>query len=140
MDCQEAQEQILGSLDASSRSLKTPGLERHLTACDVCRAFAEFQHSLDAQLEAAIVAPSLSPAFSDSVKGKIHRGSPSLWPEFLPDVAHVTGCIAATALCVLTLPFPPSSVILAGVTATLTSYVVQAVLPAFLQPFEEGEQ
>src|SRR6266481_5352465 len=137
MDCREAQEQILESLAETKSGAKTPDLETHLASCSACRRFSETQFRLDLQLSAVISAPPLSPAFRASLAKRIRREPLSVWPEGLPDVAHVVGCVCATALCLLMLPIPAGSVMLAGLVFTLVTYFVQAALRSSLEAWEE---
>jgi hypothetical protein len=137
MDCQKAQELILDSLADARPGATTPELEIHLSVCRTCRSFSETQFMLDHQLSAAITAPALSPAFRASLAKRVRREPVLVWPEFLPDVAHLTGCVCATALCLSILPFPAGSVILAGLAFTLGTYFVQTVLRGSLEVWEE---
>ena len=138
MDCPKAQEQVLESLAETRAGANTPDLDTHLAGCEACRSFSETQFMLDLQLSAAISAPALSPALRASLAKRVRREPLSVWPEFLPDVAHVVGCVFATALCLSVLPFPAGSVMLAGLAFTLVTYFVQAVLLGSLEAWEEG--
>jgi predicted anti-sigma-YlaC factor YlaD len=138
MDCQTAQELILESLAETRLAATTPELEIHLAGCEACRNFSETQRMLDLQLSAAISAPALSPAFRASLAKRVRSEPLSAWPDFLPDVAHITGCVCATALCLSILPFPAGSVMLAGLGFTLGTYFVQTVLRGSLEAWEEG--
>ena len=140
MDCQKAQELILDSLADTRPEATTPELEIHLSGCQACRSFSETQFMLDHQLSATITAPTLSPAFRPSLAKRVRREPVLVWPEFLPDVAHLSGCVCATALCVSILPFPTGSVILAGLVFTLATYFVQTVLRGSLEALEEGRR
>src|SRR4051794_20419073 len=108
MDCPEAREHILDSL-TERRTGVPDDLAHHLAGCDGCRAFNETQRKLDSQLSSAISAPPLSPQFRRSLMKKARRESRYVWPEFLPDKAHLAGCVCATALSIPILPFSPGS-------------------------------
>src|SRR5258708_7631695 len=136
MECQTAQELILESLAETRPGATTPELEIHLAGCAACRSFSETQFMLDLQLSAAISAPALSPEFRASLVKRVRREPLSVWPEFLPDVAHITGCTCATAVCLSILPFPVGSVILTGLAFTLVTYFVQTVLRGSLEAWE----
>jgi hypothetical protein len=140
MDCQTAQEQILESLTGTRPAVGTPDLEIHLAGCEACRSFSETQFMLDLQLSAAISAPALSPAFRASLAKRVRREPLSVWPEFLPDVAHLVGCVCATALCLSLLPFPAGRVTLAGLGFTLVTYFVQSVIRGSLELWGEDWQ
>ena len=137
MDCRKAQEQILEYLAETRPGANTPDLEAHLAGCEACRSFSETQFRLDLQLSAAISAPPLSAAFRTSLAKRVRREPVSVWPEFLPDVAHVVGCVCATALCLSMLPFAAGPVMLAGLAFTIVTYFVQAVLQGSLGAWEE---
>ena len=140
MDCQTAHELILESLAETRSGTTTAELEIHLAGCEACRSFSETQCMLDLQLSAAISAPGLSPAFRVSLAKRVRREPLSAWPDFLPDVAHITGCVCATALCLSILPFPAGLVMLAGLGFTLVTYFVQTVVRDSLEAWEEGRQ
>src|SRR5437899_3307326 len=137
MACQKAQEQILESLAETRPGTYTPDLETHLAGCEACRSFAETQFKLDLQLSAAISAPPLNTTFRTSLAKKLRREPLSVWPQFLPGVAHAVGCCCATALCLSTLPFAAGQVMLAGLAFALVTYFVQAVLQGSLEAWEE---
>jgi hypothetical protein len=140
MDCQTAQEQILESLAATRPGANTSDLEIHLAGCKACRSFSETHFMLDLQLGAAMSPPSLSPAFRSSLAKRLRREPLSVWSEFLPGVAHVVGCLCATGLCVLLLPFAAGPIILAGLEFTVVTYFLQAALQGSLEAWEEGIQ
>lgn len=140
MDCREAQEQIVESLAETRPGAKTGDLESHLASCAACRMFSETQFTLHLQLSAAISTPPLSPAFRTSLMKRIRREPLSVWPEFLPDVAHLAGCVCATALCLSLLPFPAGPMMLVGLGFTLVTYFVQSVIRGSLESWEEDWQ
>ena len=105
MDCREAREHILESLAELRPGAKAADLEKHLADCEACRRFWEAQMKLDSQLTTAISAPALNPEFRKSLMKKLHRQPFFVWPEILPDAAHLAGCMCAIALCVVILPF-----------------------------------
>jgi len=136
MDCFEAQEQILEALDESRASGDSLGLERHLGGCDACREFFEIQRSLDRRLTASIKAPALSSNFRESLAKKVRCEPLAAWPEFLPDAAHMAGCVCAIVLCLAILPFPPATVIAAGGAITLATYFLQSVVRSSFEIYE----
>jgi hypothetical protein len=140
MDCHTAREQILESLTETRPAVGTPELGIHLADCEACRSFSETQFRLDLQLSTTISAPGLSPAFRASLAKRVRREPLSAWPEFLPDVAHVAGCVCAMALCLALLPFPPAQVTLAALGFTLVTYFVQSVIRSSLELWQEDWQ
>ena len=140
MDCRNAQARILESLAETQPGANTPDLETHLAGCEACRSFSETQFMLDLQLSAAFFAPPLSPAFRPSLAKRLRREPLSVWPEFLPEVAHVVGCSCATALCLWILPLAAGPVMLAGLAFTLVTCFIQAVLQGSLESWEEERQ
>src|ERR1044072_7183148 len=101
MDCREAQEEILEMFDGAPSA----EVHAHLAGCPACAAFAARQSALDRDLAAMLEPPQLSPEFRSSLRRRIRREAPKLWPEALPDIVHVTSCLAATILCAILLPF-----------------------------------
>jgi hypothetical protein len=140
MDCREAQERILESLAEPRTAANAAGLDPHLAECDACRRFFETQLKLDLRLSLAISAPPLSPRFRKSVMEHLRREPYYLWPESLPDKAHLAGCICATVLSILILPFPAGSILLAGLAFTLVTYFAQSAIRGSLETWEEGQQ
>ena len=130
MDCKQAQEQILES--------NTPNVENHLAGCETCRRFLEIQTMLDVQLRASITAPPLSGEFRKSLNARIRRESVSTWPTFLPDIAHVAGCVAAIALCLWLLPFAAGPVILSGLAFTVATWFAQSLVQGSLETWDEN--
>ena len=139
MDCPETREQILDSL-TERRAGVIGDLERHLSGCDGCRSLAETQRKLDSQLSLAISAPPLSPQFRRSLMKKVRRESLYVWPEFLPDKAHLAGCVCATALSIPILPFSAGRIITAGLAVTLVTYFLQSAIRGSLELWDEGQQ
>jgi hypothetical protein len=133
MDCKKAQELILESLAETQVAEDMPDLNTHLAGCDTCRSFSEVQGRLDAGLGEVIVAPSLSPAFRASLMKAVRREPLSVWPESLPDVAHLAGGVFATVLCAPLLPFSVSEVMLGGLGFTLVTYLLQTVIRGSLE-------
>jgi predicted anti-sigma-YlaC factor YlaD len=140
MDCPEAREHILESLAEPRPGAKAGNLENHLADCEACRRFWETQLKLDLQLSATISAPALSPEFRKSLMKKLHRQPFFVWPELLPDAAHLAGCMFAIALCVPILPFRAGPIVLAGLAFTLTTYFAQSVIRGSWETWEEDQQ
>jgi predicted anti-sigma-YlaC factor YlaD len=133
MDCHEAQEQILEAIDVSRTNGDSLGLERHLAECEGCREFFAVQRNLDRRLTASITSPTLSPNFRDSLAKNVRREPLAAWPEFLPDLAHIAGCVFAIALCLTILPFPPTTVIAAGGAIAFATYFLQSVIRSLFE-------
>src|SRR4051795_6320274 len=113
MDCREAQDEILERLNEHRSDATT-----HIAACPACAEFARRHRTLDARLSNALIPPELSANFRSTLKSRIRRESPSIWPEVLPDIVHFGSCAAATLLCALLLPFAAGSVLAVGGIAT----------------------
>jgi len=140
MDCREAREHILEALAEPRTGTDAADLERHLAACEICRRFFETQLQLDSKLSTAISAPPLTPGFRKSLMARVRREPYSIWHEFLPDKAHLAGCICATAVSIPVMPFPSSSTLLTGLAFTLVTYFLQSVIRGSLEIWEEGQQ
>jgi hypothetical protein len=128
MDCQETQESILDSLVESLATERYLSMENHLAGCETCSNFAKVHRTLDSRLAAAIPQGPISPAFRTALRKRIQRDPEALWPDFLPDVAHLAGCALVIALSVLLLPFNSRSVLLVGLVFTSGTYFLQAAL------------
>lgn len=139
MNCREAQEQILEALTEPHLGQDSDVLDRHLGECDNCREFLETQRRLDLQLSLAISAPDLNPQFRDAVMARVRRQPHSLWPESLPDIAHLIGCFCATILCFWLLPFSAGSICLAGLVLSFATYFVQSVVRSALETWESQD-
>ena len=137
MDCPTAQEEILEALASARPYATTSELESHLAGCDACRTFRDTQLALDLQLSAAISVSALSPVFRQSLLYKIDQEPVSAWPEFLPDIAHIAGCIGAILVCLSVLPYSASWVVLAGLIFTLATYFLEIVLRGSLEAWED---
>lgn len=140
MDCREAQEQVLDSLAQASPATAMGDIETHLAECSDCRTFAETHLMLDRRLQRALPAPSLSPAFRLSLMRRIRRDPLVVWPEFLPDMAHLAGCVVAIVPCLLMLPWPAGSVILGGAVLAFATYLVQSAIRGSIEAWEEEWQ
>jgi hypothetical protein len=136
MDCQHAQESILESLIETFDREQGMALERHVASCHVCRSFAETQRKLDARLAEAFPAAHLSSAFRTGLKARIHRDFLSSWPDFLPDLAHLGGCLAALAILEFALPRYSGTIALASAAFTGLTYFLQAILRSSLDSTE----
>ena len=104
----------------------------HLSICMECRHFYEIQLELHARFLPAS-AENLSPAFRQALGRRIAQERVFSWPDFLPDIAHLAGCIAATLVSIAVLPWPAPSVLIAGILFTGVSYFLQAKLRDALQ-------
>lgn len=122
MDCREVQESILESLAEPLGADRRLATEDHIATCETCRGFAEIQRELDARLAATTPATYLSAGFGTSVRKRIRRDLVSAWPDFLPELAHLAGCVVAIGGSVLLLPLPARAVILAGAAFTGLPY------------------
>jgi hypothetical protein len=136
MDCQHAQERILESLVEPVDHEQVMALERHFASCEVCRSFAETQRKLEARLAEAFPAAHLSPAFRTGLKARIRRDPLSSWPDFLPDLAHLGGCMAGLVILEFALPRYSGTVALASAAFTWLTYFLQAVLRSSLDSTE----
>ncbi len=134
MNCKEAQDALLDALLEPISDARRELLEHHLAGCANCRRFAAVQQHLDARLAAAVPAGVLSADFRRSLRGKLHdRPAPAVWPDYLPDVAHLAGCGLAIALLLLFLPQYSKTVLTAGAGFTAVTYFSQAVLRSSLE-------
>jgi hypothetical protein len=136
MVCHEAQESILESLLESLPGDRRVAVERHIAECVTCSAFAALQQSLDTRLSAAMPPAYLSPGFRTSLKTAIRRETSLAWPDFLPDLAHLVGCVFAMGILVAVLPQFGGTVIAGGAAFTCVTYFLQGLLRSSLEELE----
>jgi predicted anti-sigma-YlaC factor YlaD len=137
MDCHEAQELVLESLDAAVPAGTNPELVSHLAACSECRSFAEMQQALDLRLTASMPAPALPHAFRSELRRRIGRDPMRAWPEWLPDAVHFASCGAATLVCALALPYPGATTLAIGGAVTGATWLLRAFYQGSLEEVEE---
>jgi hypothetical protein len=87
-------------------------------------------------LAEAFQAAHLSPAFRTGLKARIHKDPLSSWPDFLPDLAHLGGCLAALVILEFAFPRYSRTVVLVTVAFTGLTYFLQAVLRSSLDSTE----
>jgi len=136
MHCIEVQQAIVQSLAEPLAVERRQAVENHLAECGTCRSFAETQRMLDARLAAAVPSAHLSPGFQAALKKRIRRDPVSAWPDFLPDLAHLCGCVVAILLSAFLLPSYSAAVIFAGAAFTVGTYFLQAVIRSSLERVE----
>ena len=136
MDCRETQESMLESLVEPIETGRRQAMENHIATCENCRDFAELQHTLDTRLAAALPPACPSADFRAALRKRIRRDPVPVWPDFLPDLAHLAGCALATGVAAFVLPVPAVSVILAGAAFTGVTYFLQTVLRTSLEWLE----
>jgi hypothetical protein len=73
-------------------------------------------------------AANLSPAFREALGKRLGNEGRFAWPDFLPDIAHLAGCVTATLVSVFVLPWPAAPVLVAGAILTGFTYLLQAKL------------
>jgi hypothetical protein len=136
MHCDEARESILDSLLEPLARERLAAMETHIAECETCAAFASAQRSLDTRLSTAMAAACLSPEFRTSLKTAIRRETSFAWPDFLPDLAHLVGCLFAIGILVVVLPQFGGSVIAGGAAFTAVTYFLQGLVRSSLESIE----
>jgi hypothetical protein len=121
--CTECQEQLLDSVGQQL----TLEMKDHLSLCPECRLFDESQLALHARFLASSAA-SLNPLFRRVLAERLEPDRAFAWPDFLPDVAHLSGCMTATLVSVFVLPWPAVQIIITGAVLTGVTYFLQAKL------------
>ena len=136
MNCQQARQTLLDSLDGPiAAELQLP-MENHIATCEACRRFAEVQRKIDARLTAAVPVAFPTSGFRRSLQRRLNAPLVPSWPESLPDVAHLVGCALAILLLLLVMPQYSRTVLLAGAGFTAITYFLQAVLRSSLENLE----
>ncbi len=136
MNCEQARESLLDSFTGSIHAAVQLLLEEHIASCEACRRFAVVQRAIDARLTAAVSPAPLSPGFRSSLRERLDRLSVPRWPESLPDLAHLVGCVLGIVLLLLVVPQYSRTVLLAGSGFTVVTYFVQAVVRSSLERLE----
>ena len=120
MDCRDVRARILESLDDMSPDA---AMAAHLANCPTCSSFARGQAQLHAQLVQALTPPTLNAAFRAGLVARIKRESRQSRTEGLLERVHFVSCALAILVLTLILPVSSASVLAAGVTTAVASYV-----------------
>lgn len=127
MNCGDVQRALLGCANEVTASEQAV-VDDHVSSCVACARVAAQQRRLDALLTSALAAPALSRAFRRTLRARIDEQPSSFVGDALPDVLHLAGCGALTALAVSVLPFGGPIIVAAGAVLTVSSYVVLAAV------------
>ena len=136
MNCQQARQILLDSLDGPITAEPRLLMESHISQCEACRRFAEVQRRIDARLTAAAPLAGLSSGFRTSLRRKLTDPVVPPWQESLPDLAHLAGCALAIILLLLVMPQYSRTVLFVGVGFTGITYFLQSVLRNSLEDLE----
>jgi hypothetical protein len=82
----------------------------------------DLEERVDVVLTDALVPPRLSPAFRASLLRRVDESPHSLTSDALPDILHLAGGAALTALAVSIAPASAPMVVAVGTMATAASY------------------
>jgi hypothetical protein len=135
MTCREIEDLILESLEAPDPAPDS-ALAAHLESCVSCRAFQQTQIALDATLATHFTAPEPGVHFDRDLRRRIAADRRrALW-ESAPDLLHLGGGLAGSAICAWLLPEAAGKVMFFGAGFTLTAYVLQVLVRGWL---EQGE-
>ena len=137
MNCEQAREAVLYSLDGPITAERRLLMENHMATCEGCRRFAEVQRTIDSRLTASVRVASLSAGFRRSLQQKLYDQRVPTWSESLPDIAHLAGCALGIVLLVLVLPQYSRIILLAGAGFTAVTYFLQAVLLTSFERLED---
>ena len=91
MKCSECREEILDSIGQQSSAK----LQDHISNCNECRRFAGIQQMLHDRFTSASSAQ-LSRNFRFDLRARLTRERTFVWPDYLPDIAHLLGGVIAT--------------------------------------------
>jgi hypothetical protein len=131
MECTEAQERILESLESPLAHAQQAQLMSHIAVCPACRSFHELQEHIDRRLAAALPPATLNTAWRVSLIRTIRREPLSAWPDFLPDLAHLAGCGVGVVGSSLLLPWDLRTVLLSGTAFTVLTFFLQAIVRSY---------
>jgi hypothetical protein len=134
MTCREIEDLILESLEAPTA--QHPLISEHLRSCASCRVFQQTQLALDASLATRYIAPAISADFDQELRRRIAaERRRALW-ESAPDLLHLGGGLAGSAVCAWLMPEAAGKVIFFGAGFTLTAYVLQILVRGWLEQAE----
>lgn len=136
MECHEMQQKILEGLDGALSPEEKEQLDRHLSECPGCVEFAALQKQLDVRLQEEIAPPQLSPSFRVGLHAQIAQVREP-WPDWLPDVAHLAGSVAAIGVSAILLPLPVPLVLGTGALVALIAYSFQTFVVGTLEQWTE---
>jgi hypothetical protein len=128
MTCQEAEELLLESFDEPPAAVVRRALEAHVAGCRGCSAFAAQLRAVDTELAAVLTPPAVPASLAPAIHAQVRRERIAALAENLPDIIHLGGCAAATAMSAALLPFDPGITIAAGLGFTCVTYVFMAVV------------
>lgn len=81
MNCPDAENALLESLDQPLASAQSEALEVHLASCPACQDFAAAQRTLDAALHTRLRPTAPSPGFNARVMARLTAAEASLSPQ-----------------------------------------------------------
>ena len=122
MKCSACKEEILGSIGEQHRV----SVQDHISDCSECRQFAGLQQMLHDRFSPAS-SVQLSRTFRFALRKRLGRRT-FVWPDYLPDIAHLAGGAIATAVSLIVLPWPPLPVLIAGAAFTGITYLFQSTM------------
>jgi hypothetical protein len=127
MNCEQAQNDMLDSL-LEAGDVNAP-VENHIATCEKCQRFLAIQQAIDAHLTEETSSVALSPQFRAALRARLdpHRWPSWIWPEWLPDLAHLIGCISASAVLMVVFPEHAKLVATYGAGFTGITYFLQAI-------------
>ena len=128
MECSECREEILSTV---GQRHSASALD-HILNCSECRRFAEIQQRLHERFTRASSAQ-LSSTFRRTLRKRLAPEHTLIWPDYLPDIAHLAGGAIATAVSLLILPWPTLPVLITGAALTGMTYLLQSMLRDALQ-------
>lgn len=135
MTCREIEERIL---ESEVQPSSDAAVVAHVDGCEVCRAFQQSQVSLDAMLAARYIAPAPSAGFDKVLAQRIEADRRrALW-DYLPDLLHLGGGVAASAVCAWLLPAAAGRVLAIGVGITVAAYLLQMLVRGWIDQPDEG--
>jgi Putative zinc-finger len=136
MNCRSVEELILENLDAPLTDERGIELEAHVAACGSCRRFLDQQLELQRMLAARYTAPALSAQFRKGLRRRVGADKRRAIWHAMPDILHLAGGFAATAVCVWLVPLPAPIVASSGVAFTLGTYLLETLVRFTLEELD----
>jgi len=126
--CREAEELLIESFDEPRSPALRRTLDAHVAGCRECSAFAAQLRAVDVELAAVLTPPAVPATLAPGIRAQVRRERIAALAENLPDIIHLAGCGAATAVSAALLPFDARITIAAGLGFTCVTYVFMALV------------
>jgi hypothetical protein len=132
MTCEETQEWLL--------EFGAPGaaVDGHLSDCETCRRFLEFQSSLDEQLRRGYSVPPLDHRFRAAIHARIRTEKRRRFWDFVPQLLALSAALIMSGVCALLVPKLAGLAFVAALALSIASYMGQILFTWLTEELGEG--